>query len=218
MADSSIQKLRNKLSERLNWDTFTSEIGQGMETLPTPMTVLMPSTIGKFAKEFASNTQLMDKTYKKLPGSIRDAWAFIKTRYPTTWDKIDELTAQFVEGEGGHYARTTPKTGIVNITPRQPYTKDYIETMGHELGHNVVQRRWPKIYNDPEIENYYQTRSGLNELLSNRSSQQGYYIEELRNQLSKLSDVIENDPNEIIPKQFGKTARKSYDKFLELMK
>lgn len=204
---SAIDQLRNKLAERLNWDTFTKEIGQGMETLPTPMTVLTPGTFGKFAKELALNKQWAGYRYG-LPENLTDAIAFIKTRYPKTFNRarnIEGARSKLTAGMANELTREI----LLNVDPQVWKKENPIEVLGHEFGHLVTGARYPELLKDKTINKLY-SKALRRAPLRN--------IPLLKELYWNAVDEIYKHPIEAIPDKYGRAAKTQFNKFLEMSK
>lgn len=209
---SILDDLKAKLAERMNWDTFKKEIGQGMDVSPQPMMVLTPATIGKFIVQLANNQEYAKTAFKEFPTPIRKALAFFKTRYPTSFNKIFAFDKEISPELAGTYNNYLKRISINPSSGVHPSVRPTVETIGHEVGHNIVSRRWPKIFSNPEIDSLYNTRDAIEETWG-PGTKLSPFKEELAARLKMAMDTIYSNPAEIIPDKFGKAATKSLDKY-----
>jgi hypothetical protein len=111
--------------------------------------VLTPTTLKRFVTTMSGNRAKLSSIYKDFPPQIVEALAFIKTRYPTTYKQIASFVPETNPNYAASYYPGAKKIAIDLSEQTHPTVESSVHSLGHELGHNVVQRRWPSVLRDP---------------------------------------------------------------------
>jgi hypothetical protein len=137
---SAIDKLRNKLRERLNWDTFIKEIGQGMETLPNSLMVMNPKNAGIIYKNL--------KQLKALGASQTDlGLAYFNLKHP----KLSSIAPIRKEFELMNQGSFDPIENAIRINPDSTNLRHTVEALGHETTHAWQNLKPNRIKSDPQL-------------------------------------------------------------------
>lgn len=212
------EALKNKLDERLNWDTFKNEVSQGFETMPETGMVISPTTIGKFNAQYAKNFFQLAQEKLGLPDEVLNAIAFIKTKNPSLWAKIKGV--KMVESLPGDSVAALSPEDIIELSksgniaegilaskiPAEYHfgskmsVPDFVNSLGHEIGHKITSTR------NPEAVRTADKLRIMIEDLSTRGIK-----------TNRLEEMLASTADEVLASKAGNTALSAFNKYKDLL-